>query len=99
LDFYITYQFHATLWQHQGSGGWYFVSLPLHLAEEIREHLQHHEQGWGRLPALARIGKAEWKTAIWYDTRQATYLLPVKASIRNAENLQTGDAFDVQIRL
>jgi hypothetical protein len=99
LDFYITYQFNATLWQHQGSGGWFFVSLPVQLAEEIREHLHHHEQGWGRMPAHARIGNAEWKTAVWYDTRQGTYLLPVKASIRHAESLQAGDALDVEIRL
>jgi hypothetical protein len=99
LDFYITYQFNATLWQHQGSGGWFFVSLPVHLAKEIREHLQHHEQGWGRMPVRARIGNVEWKTAIWFDTRQGTYLLPVKASIRLAEDLQAGDARDVQISL
>jgi hypothetical protein len=41
----------------------------------------------------------EWKTAIWFDTRQGTYLLPVKASIRLAEDLQAGDARDVQISL
>ena len=51
------------------------------------------------MPVRARIGNVEWKTAIWFDTRQGTYLLPVKASIRLAEDLQAGDARDVQISL
>jgi len=72
------------------AGGWHFVSLPKKMAKEIRSLLRSEEQGWGRLTATARIGKTEWKTAIWFDTKQDTYLLPVKGDVRKAEGLVAG---------
>ena len=36
-------------------------------------------EGWGRLKATAKIGNSEWATAIWFDTKINTYLLPLKA--------------------
>ena len=68
--------------------GWYFVSLPKVMAKEIRENLKWMEEGWGRFKASAKIGNSEWKTAIWFDTKQNTYLLPLKAEIRKKENLK-----------
>lgn len=35
----------------------------------------------------AQIGKTTWKTAIWFDTKNNSYLLPLKAEIRKKENL------------
>jgi hypothetical protein len=86
----VKYEFSAEIWQHAGPAAWYFVSLPAALAAEIREHLQWQEEGWGRLKAVARIGDTQWETAIWYDTKQKTYLLPLKAEIRKREKLKAG---------
>ena len=83
----IQYLFTATIWQYAGPGGWHFVSLPQELAEEIRDILKSEEEGWGRLKAVASIGNSEWKTAIWFDTKLNTYLLPLKADIRKKEGL------------
>lgn len=84
----IQYSFSAPLWQHPG--GWCFLSLPPEMAAEIREALKWQEEGWGRLKVRARIGSTDWETAIWFDTRLTTYLLPVKADIRKKENLKPG---------
>jgi len=84
----IHYTFESMLWQHASPGGWYFISLPADMASEIREKSGWQEQGWGRLKATARIGNSEWDTAIWYDTKHQTYLLPIKAAIRAKERLQ-----------
>ncbi len=89
----IRYEFTATLWQYAGAGGWHFVSLPKKMSKEIRKLLRSEEQGWGRLPATARIGQSEWKTAIWFDTKQDTYLLPVKGDVRKAEGLIVDKSF------
>jgi hypothetical protein len=83
----IQYQFAAKPWQHQGPGGWYFVSLPVKLSNEIRTVFKMDEEGWGRLKAVAQIGSTEWKTAIWFDTKRNAYLLPLKAEIRKKEQL------------
>ena len=45
------------------------------------------EEGWGRLKAVAKIVNTQWETAIWFDTKQNTYLLPLKAEIREKEKL------------
>lgn len=83
----IRYKFTAKPWRYSGHGGWHFVSLPKKLAKEIRNALKYEEQGWGRLKATAKIGNSEWKTAIWFDTKKNTYLLPLKTEIRKLENL------------
>ncbi len=83
----IRYAFTAKPWQYVGPRGWYFISVPKKLAKEIRNTLKQEEQGWGRLQATAKIGSSEWKTAIWFDTKLDTYLLPLKAEIRKKEDL------------
>lgn len=86
----IQYEFSATPWQHGASGGWHFISLPVEISKEIREHLKFQEEGWGRMKASVQIGKTSWETAIWFDTKQNTYLLPLKAAIRKKEKVELG---------
>lgn len=83
----IKYTFTAKPWQYTGTSGWHFISLPGKLSKEIRSALKSEEEGWGRLKVTAKIGNSEWKTAIWFDTKMNTYLLPLKAEIRKKENL------------
>jgi hypothetical protein len=49
--------------------------------------LRRQEEGWGRMKATAEIGKSQWETAIWFDKKHKTYLLPLKAEIRKKEGL------------
>jgi hypothetical protein len=93
----IHYEFSGEIWQYKGPGGWFFITLPDNLSKEIREALQWQEEGWGRLKVVAKIDSFEWKTAIWFDTRAKSYLLPVKAEIRRKANLETGNKTTVSI--
>lgn len=93
----VKYEFSAKIWQHLSPGGWYFASLPTEIAKEIREILKWQEEGWGRLKVTAKIGKSEWETAIWFDTKMNTYLLPLKAQIRKKENLEADKIIDTII--
>lgn len=86
----IKYEFTSSLWSQASTMSWHFVSLPEETSKEIRALLRSQEEGWGRLKATAKIGGSEWKTAIWFDTKRNTYLLPVKATIRSKENLRVG---------
>ncbi len=95
----IQYKFSARLWQHNSPGGWFFVSLPKNISKEIRENLQWQEEGWGRMKARAVIGKLEWNTAIWYDRKKNTYLLPIKADIRNKACLTLDKSITVSISI
>jgi hypothetical protein len=95
----IKYEFSTKIWQHSASGGWCFVSLPVELSNEIRENLKWQEEGWGRLKAITKIGNSEWTTAIWFDTKHRTYLLPIKADIRRKEKIELNQMLELSICL
>lgn len=96
-NFKIQYRFSAEPWQYVGQGGWIFASLPQKLSKEIRETFKREEEGWGRLTATAKIGNTEWQTAIWFDTKANTYLLPLKAEIRRKEKVEVGMKIEVAV--
>lgn len=93
----IPIRFTATIWQHNGPGGWHFVSLPEEISTEIRNALRAEEEGWGRMKAVARVGNSEWKTAIWFDTKRQTYLLPLKSDVRLKETLKSGQEIQATV--
>ncbi len=93
----IRYDFKAEIWQHQSEGGWFFVSLPMAISKEIRDNLKWQEEGWGRMKVIATVKGIAWHTAIWFDNKHDTYLLPLKAEIRKKADLRSGDIIDVSI--
>ena len=76
---------------------WVFVSLPKDLSAEIRKNFKHLEEGWGRMKVTAKLGNSEWQTAIWFDTTQDIYLLPLKAKIRKQEKVVLGETVQIVI--
>lgn len=93
----IPYRFSATPWKYQGPASWYFVSLPQDMSIEIRSLFRAQEAGWGRLPVRAQIMEHSWTTAIWFDTRQNTYLLPLKADVRRKINFVPEQVLDITV--
>lgn len=93
----IPYSFKAKVWQHGAPSGWYFVSLPKEMGKEIRTNLKWQEEGWGRLKAIASIGQTNWDTAIWFDTKADTYILPLKADIRKKANIALHDELEITV--
>lgn len=93
----IKYSFNATIWQSNGKGAWFFVSIPESYSQEIRENCKSLEEGWGRLKIVAIIENFEWKTAIWFDSKQKIYLLPLKAEVRKSNNLEIGQDLELTI--
>lgn len=99
MEVKITYHFSATIWQHTAPGGWYFVSLPEKMATEIRTHLKWQEEGWGRLKAAATVSGTTWDTAIWFDSKRKTYILPLKAEIRKQLKLKADQKVTVTLHI
>ncbi len=85
------------MWKHESPGGWHFVSLPKNISNEIRENLGWQEEGWGRMKARVQIDEQKWDTAIWFDTKRETYILPIKAHIRNKINLNTDTNINIYL--
>jgi len=96
----IKYEFSAKVYQYSSSAemcGWTFVSLPKAMSIEIRENFKQLEEGWGRMKVTAKTGNSEWKTAIWFDTKQDTYLLPLKSEIRKKEDIAPDKDIEITI--
>lgn len=93
------FQFTATVWEYSGKGAWIFVTVPQNFSSEIRSSFKEYEEGWGRLKIDARIGKTNWKTAIWFDSKIQTYLLPLKSEIRKKENITINSEVEVIISI
>lgn len=69
---------------------WFFVALPVELSEMIRE-IPRPPRGFGSIPVTARIGDFEWRTSIFPDSAQGTFVLPLKKAARDAGALAEGD--------
>lgn len=94
----VRYSFTAAPWMHKGPGGWHFVSLPQAMSAEIRKTFKSEEEGWGRLKVTAQLGKSEWVTAVWFDTKMNTYVLPLKKEIREKEQVSSMELIDLAVK-
>jgi hypothetical protein len=88
-------EFTGTIWFWRGPAPWYFVTIPVEECHDLRAISGFVTYGWGVIPVTARIGKMEWKTSLF--PKNDRYIVPIKASVREAENLAEGD--DVRVRL
>ena len=93
------FKFKTALWVHDGPAAWYFLTLPVDLAEEIQDLAGEMERPFGSIKVEARIGEAVWSTSIFKDTKRSSYLLPVKAAVRRKAKLADGDEVTCRITL
>lgn len=96
----VKYEFSAKVCHYSSSGsnmGWYVVFLPANMSKEIRESLKCLEEGWERMKITAKIGNSDWQTAIWFDTKHDTYMLPIKGEIRKKEKIEIDEEVETTI--
>jgi hypothetical protein len=91
-------RFNAPLWEWQGKGAWHFLTLPVAESGMIRMAAPR-KAGFGSVRVKATIGATSWNTSIFPDKKSGTYLLPVKADVRKAEDFSVGDAVEVTLSL
>jgi hypothetical protein len=89
--------FSADLWEWTGKAAWFFVTLPVDDAEDIREMVPER-RGFGSVRVEVEIGSSRWKTSIFPDSGSGSYVLPIKKSIRQAERIAEGDTLHVTLR-
>ena len=93
------FEFTAQVWEHDGPAAWYFLSLPEPIADDIEEFYGDHAAGFGSLKVEVTIGSTTWRTSIFPDSKQGTYVLPVKQQVRKAERLTDGSTASVVLRV
>lgn len=93
-------KFSAKLWRHPSdTGAWHFVTLPKDVSGQVRTLSQGLRNAFGSLRVIATIGKTQWRTSVFADTKAGAYLLPVKADVRRAEKLSHGDDVAVSLEI
>lgn len=92
------YTFTAELFEWEGKAAWHFVALPEDVTDEIDETVGD-KGGFGSVKVEVTIGASTWQTSIFPDTKRGTFLLPVKKSVRTAEDLADGSPAEVHLRV
>ncbi|MCT2397997.1 DUF1905 domain-containing protein [Novosphingobium mangrovi (ex Huang et al. 2023)] len=83
-----------------GSGTWHFVTIDGAAGEALSgtalmRKLEGNARGFGSLKVKARIGDTSFATSVFPSKSDGGWLLPVKASVRRAEDLSAGDEVEI----
>ena len=84
------YTVRAKVWLYSGNGGWHFLTLSRKHAAAIRALFAVGARPFGSLPVAVTIGATVWRTSLFPDNKAGSYLLPIKASVRKAEQIEDG---------
>jgi hypothetical protein len=90
-------EFKGKIWYWRGPSPFHFVTVPAKQSRDMKVISELVTYGWGMIPVTARIGKTEWKTSLF--PKEGRYLVPVKDSVRKAENLEQGDTVAVRLEV
>lgn len=90
--------FNAKLSKWPGDSGWYYVYLPKPLSADIKEvSSSHPKRGFGAIKVQAVIGSTTWATSVFPDASTEQYILFIKKSVRQTEQLTLGDTMKIII--
>ena len=81
----------------RGPAPWYFVAVPENQSRDLKAISGMVTYGWEVIPVHVRIGKTTWTTSLF--PKDGLYLVPIRASVREAENLEEGDEVTVRLEI
>lgn len=88
--------FEGQVVEWRGPAPYYYVPMPVEDAEDLKDAARGLEY-WGQVAVTATIGETTFTTALF--PKDGTYLLPLKAAIRRAEEIDLDDVVDVALVL
>ena len=90
-------EFNGKIWFWKGPAPFFFVTIPAQQSREIKAISAIVTYGWGVIPVHVRIGETEFQTSLF--PKDGRYLVPIKASVRKAENLEEGDKVTIRLEV
>jgi hypothetical protein len=90
-------EFSGEIWYWRGPSPYHFVTVPAKECSDLKAISAQVTYGWGMIPVIAQIGATEWKTSLF--PKEGRYLVPIKDSVRHAENLGEGDTVVVRFEV
>lgn len=91
------------LWRGKSSDGtptkaaWHFITIDGVVADALRGAAAGRLAAWGSVPVSATIGATHWQTSAFPSKDVGGFLLPIKASVRKAQNIDEGDVVTVYV--
>jgi hypothetical protein len=91
-----TFTVTAKLWQWSGDmSSWHFMYVPKYISEILRTHYSKSAM----IKCKFTIGDTTWDSSMFRNNREKNYLIPVKKSVRKAEDLFPGEEITVKIEV
>jgi hypothetical protein len=90
-------EFKGRIWFWKGPAPWYFVTMPAKQSRDLKAISGLVTYGWGVIPVRVQIGKTEWKTSLF--PKDNRYIVPIKASVRKAEDLEEGSKVAIRLEV
>lgn len=80
-------------------GAWHMAHVEKKQSALIKGRYKGPRRGFGGIRVKVKLGKTEWETSIFPDSRSDTYILPLKASVRRAEGIAQGDRITFTLKI
>ena len=90
-------EFSGKIFYWRGPSPFFFVTVPAKPSRDIKAVSSLVTYGWGVIPVQVRIGKTEFQTSLF--PKDGRYLVPIKVSVRKAENLEEGAKVSVRLEI
>jgi len=90
-------EFTGKIWFWRGPAPWFFVTVPEEQSNNLKAISTIVSYGWGVIPVHVRIGETGFQTSLF--PKDDRYLVPIKSTVRQAENLQEGDTVTVRLEV
>lgn len=81
----------------RGPAPWFFVTVPVKHSRAIKDISNLVTYGWGVIPVHVQIGETEFTTSLF--PKDGRYLVPIKASVRKAEDIEKGDKITLRLEI
>lgn len=81
----------------RGPAPYFFVAVPDDLSAQIEAVSAMVTYGWGVIPVQVAVGGTTWSTALF--PKDGLYLVPLRANVRRAEQLEEGDSTTIELHL
>ena len=98
IDLEFSFTAEVWLWQSE-KASWHFVTLPGDMSEDIKAFTKHLTRGFRSVKLDVNIGETRWKTSIFPSKEHGGYILPIKKSVRAAEDIGVGSTVKLDISI
>jgi len=90
-------EFEGIIFYWRGPAPFLFVAVPDEPSHDIKTISGMVTYGWGVIPVRVRIGETEWKTSLF--PKDGRYLVPIRLSVQESENLAVGDQVAIRVEV